>query len=69
MRYEQSEFVFQSTHPHGVRQKYNKEVNDFVEFQSTHPHGVRQSICLFFTPKDSFNPRTHTGCDINASFA
>ena len=33
---------FQSTHPHGVRQRNNAVVFIPNEFQSTHPHGVRQ---------------------------
>ncbi len=32
---------FQSTHPHGVRQRNNAVVFIPNEFQSTHPHGVR----------------------------
>ena len=35
------------------------------EFQSTHPHGVRPLINgILSRTKFSFNPRTHTGCDI-----
>ena len=33
--------VFQSTHPHGVRQLKALNLNLKVRFQSTHPHGVR----------------------------
>ena len=34
------------------------------KFQSTHPHGVRQQVSLpFIFWANSFNPRTHTGCD------
>jgi len=32
---------FQSTHPHGVRQEYEKLIAQEQAFQSTHPHGVR----------------------------
>ena len=36
-------------------------------FQSTHPRRVRQMIvfCLIYT--QSFNPRTHVGCDESRS--
>ena len=33
--------MFQSTHPHGVRQETSEENGTSVGFQSTHPHGVR----------------------------
>ena len=33
--------LFQSTHPHGVRQDFPPPVYDSGSFQSTHPHGVR----------------------------
>ena len=33
-------------------------------FQSTHPHGVRLSWCVGLKLRESFNPRTHMGCDI-----
>ena len=32
---------FQSTHPHGVRQRHIAARAGIAEFQSTHPHGVR----------------------------
>ena len=33
-------------------------------FQSTHPHGVRPTVRNFIRGDvESFNPRTHTGCD------
>ena len=34
--------LFQSTHPHGVRQKPGKPNTVCKQFQSTHPHGVRR---------------------------
>ena len=34
---------FQSTHPHGVRQRYIDGIRQMLMFQSTHPHGVRQA--------------------------
>ena len=33
-------------------------------FQSTHPHGVRHDIGTKGVNTISFNPRTHTGCDL-----
>ena len=33
-------------------------------FQSTHPHGVRQRNSAACFILHSFNPRTHTGCDL-----
>ena len=36
------------------------------EFQSTHPHGVRLSYGQTLAPTQSFNPRTHMGCDLNS---
>ena len=39
--------------------------SDTHAFQSTHPHGVRLSTSnILLTFIYSFNPRTHTGCDI-----
>ena len=54
---------FQSTHPHGVRQRNNAVVFIPNEFQSTHPHGVRQNLSRPLPPPCCFNPRTHMGCD------
>ena len=34
--------LFQSTHPHGVRQVHEDRTGHGMVFQSTHPHGVRQ---------------------------
>ena len=36
--------MFQSTHPHGVRQDIILTVQEALQFQSTHPHGVRRSM-------------------------
>ena len=57
-------FGFQSTHPHGVRPSaiYITYIKD--EFQSTHPHGVRRTNGSKKVTEESFNPRTHTGCDL-----
>ena len=40
------EFVFQSTHPHGVRPVERDKNTECSLFQSTHPHGVRHCINL-----------------------
>ena len=39
-------------------------MNKENEFQSTHPHGVRRKRLTALMQNASFNPRTHTGCDI-----
>ena len=39
-------------------------VAHYYEFQSTHPHGVRLDNNDILRARSSFNPRTHTGCDI-----
>ena len=57
---------FQSTHPHGVRPAAGlSRQQTETEFQSTHPHGVRRTkIYNIVKLVESFNPRTHTGCDL-----
>ncbi len=55
--------TFQSTHPHGVRQFLCPILRLFFLFQSTHPHGVRLLQTHLCFHLQSFNPRTHTGCD------
>ena len=58
------QFVFQSTHPRGVRPRPSWPDWATPKFQSTHPRGVRQA-----PPDDRnrldrcFNPRTRVGCD------
>ena len=37
-------YVFQSTHPHGVRRQCGSYLKIKKMFQSTHPHGVRPHI-------------------------
>ena len=57
--------MFQSTHPHGVRQLTPHHYPTDDLFQSTHPHGVRPRLQKSLKSKiPSFNPRTHTGCDV-----
>ena len=36
--------LFQSTHPHGVRQSNREMITGEAKFQSTHPHGVRPAV-------------------------
>ena len=55
--------MFQSTHPHGVRLQHANLGAVAGPFQSTHPHGVRLYTEFPPAPYNSFNPRTHTGCD------
>ena len=57
--------VFQSTHPHGVRQRLIDYRIVSERFQSTHPHGVRRSSAYLTAVSLNFNPRTRMGCDIN----
>ncbi len=57
-------FLFQSTHPRGVRPSmiYYNEIDK--KFQSTHPRGVRPSCARYETRHGrGFNPRTREGCD------
>ena len=56
-------FLFQSTHPHGVRLKPSKRLWELTRFQSTHPHGVRRVNLFVYIDIGCFNPRTRMGCD------
>ena len=56
--------AFQSTHPHGVRLTKTEVLRQYRTFQSTHPHGVRRIVADLLSCLLSFNPRTHTGCDL-----
>ena len=56
-------FLFQSTHPRGVRRRLPLLLVLAVLFQSTHPRGVRRSHVHRTTAAFHFNPRTHVGCD------
>ena len=55
--------AFQSTHPRRVRQASTCNLDWLDMFQSTHPRRVRQAERPRGKRKDSFNPRTHVGCD------
>ena len=44
-------YVFQSTHPHGVRPAPNCDVGTTPKFQSTHPHGVRRNALRFLAAR------------------
>ena len=59
-------FLFQSTHPSGVRLTVKGTATYVNPFQSTHPSGVRQIDVYAFLPRLNFNPRTPVGCDDNA---
>ena len=56
---------FQSTHPRGVRPVQIVCLSIRLLFQSTHPRGVRRQNFGKIYQYQSFNPRTHEGCDIN----
>ena len=58
-------FLFQSTHPRGVRQPLGRLRACTIQFQSTHPRGVRPGQNLLYMAIGGFNPRTHEGCDCN----
>ena len=55
--------MFQSTHPRGVRPHSLHRQTAYRRFQSTHPRGVRLRPRCRSTATQSFNPRTHEGCD------
>ena len=61
-------YRFQSTHPHGVRRYTAVHKACAALFQSTHPHGVRPISRICAEAHRSFNPRTHTGCDMGIGF-
>ena len=56
--------VFQSTHPRRVRHPIGFLIFVNFLFQSTHPRRVRLQLLAVFLPINSFNPRTHVGCDL-----
>ena len=57
-------YLFQSTHPRGVRHAMNKKAQEIAKFQSTHPRGVRRNpLRKGVSAIASFNPRTRAGCD------
>ena len=47
-------FMFQSTHPHGVRPPVTTPKPTSRAFQSTHPHGVRLGLALLLAGCDKF---------------
>ena len=63
VRHKMMRFVFQSTHPRGVRQVLRTRQRARHVFQSTHPRGVRLIRPVAHSECHSFNPRTHEGCD------
>ena len=62
-------YLFQSTHPRGVRRMTPTASKSSKKFQSTHPRGVRPSFKLYDRQCSSFNPRTRVGCDFFRSLA
>ena len=56
--------LFQSTHPHGVRQSSKCAVNQGFSFNPRTHTGCDYPFCEYTGIFFSFNPRTHTGCDI-----
>ena len=55
--------MFQSTHPHGVRQRSPRLIHNTDRFNPRTHTGCDQSSFDCFRPIPRFNPRTHTGCD------
>ena len=62
--------MFQSTHPHGVRH-YKSTRKKFVENVSIHAptRGATFKPKVWAMIINSFNPRTHTGCDQRTKLA
>ena len=56
-------FQFQSTHPRRVWLLIRIYDKCRERFQSTHPRRVWLSCCPGSSPRLSFNPHTHEGCD------
>ena len=62
-------WLFQSTHPRGVRQLHFLQLWKASAFQSTHPRGVRHRQNSAIYMRTDFNPRTREGCDGSDSVA
>ena len=56
--------MFQSTHPHGVRQKVRTHTVRSSGFNPRTHTGCDKPYTIFASFHHSFNPRTHTGCDL-----
>ena len=56
-------YLFQSTHPQGVRRRGCDKSYETCKFQSTHPQGVRLRQDHRLPIGKGFNPRTRRGCD------
>ena len=54
---------FQSTLPHGERQRGHRQKQPSGEFQSTLPHGERRQNQQEANKIERFNPRSRTGSD------
>ncbi len=60
-------FLFQSTHPRGVRQKIRFMTTYDLSFNPRTHVGCDMFNNLAVRCRLSFNPRTHVGCDLTAS--
>ena len=60
-------FMFQSTHPHGVRQVNGALKHLTRLFQSTHPHGVRRTVASLPLQVKWFQSTHPHGVRLNAS--
>ena len=58
--------VFQSTHPYRVWPSSSLLQVVMVGFQSTHPYRVWRNMWFYKLIDKSFNPHTHTGCDVRS---
>ena len=58
------DYGFQSTHPYRVWRRESNLTSFTNKFQSTHPYRVWHTSLTFKVIKSSFNPHTHTGCDL-----
>ena len=57
-------FLFQSTHPHGVRLCINHKIIRILCFNPRTHTGCDAKSRDEYSIVTSFNPRTHTGCDV-----
>ena len=60
--------MFQSTLPHGERQRSTSGKTIAIKFQSTLPHGERRKTQTMLKHFHCFNPRSRTGSDGQALF-
>ena len=61
----ESQRLFQSTHPHGVRLGFNLTlIIGIICFNPRTHTGCDPKVCPTWSRCARFNPRTHTGCDV-----